>query len=211
MRLYYVMDPMCSWCWGFEAIWQRVQQQVSPDLTLRYVLGGLAPDSTIPMPQGMQRSLQHTWRMIGERTGAEFNFEFWDVCQPRRATYPACRAVIAAGLQDTAAVPRMMSAIQHAYYLQARNPAETATLVALAGEIGLDSERFADDLPSRAVQTRFQEDLQLTQRLGVQGFPSMLFEDDDQLIWLAAGYTEEAVIMQRLHKALNQSQRIAQI
>ena len=34
----------------------------------------------------------------------------------------------------------MISAIQHAYYLQARNPSNADTLIALAAEIGLDAD-----------------------------------------------------------------------
>jgi protein-disulfide isomerase-like protein with CxxC motif len=54
--------------------------------------------------------------------GTEFNFDFWTKCQPRRDTYKACRAVIAASQQN--AEEAMIEAIQKAYYLRAMNPSE---------------------------------------------------------------------------------------
>jgi putative protein-disulfide isomerase len=55
---------------------------------------------------------------------------------PRRSTYAACRAVIAARRQNPGYEEKMILAIQQAYYLEARNPADSHTLIELASEIG---------------------------------------------------------------------------
>ena len=39
-------------------------------------------------------------RIEGRIPGVRFNFDFWTHCTPKRSTYPACRAVIAARAQD---------------------------------------------------------------------------------------------------------------
>ncbi|NJO05401.1 MAG: DsbA family protein [Chloroflexaceae bacterium] len=199
--LYYVIDPMCSWCWGFRPVMDEVLLRLPDDIQLRYIMGGLAPDTERPMPALMQQKLQDTWRLVAERTGATFNFEFWKRCKPRRATYPANRAVLAAGLQGKPHVPAMIAAIQQAYYVQARNPSDTKTLIELAGEIGLDAVRFARDLESQAVQERFEADLALARHLGIQGFPSLLLEQDGHFRWIAYGYAPAAPVVARLQQA----------
>ena len=138
---FYVADPMCSWCWAFAPIIDEVAGALPAEVELRYVLGGLAPDSDVPMPEEMQKKLQATWRTIAARTGTEFNFDFWKACKPRRSTYPACRAVLAAKTQETAKTSAMFRAIQRAYYQEARNPSDTETLTELASEIDLDVDR----------------------------------------------------------------------
>ena len=149
-QLYFIADPMCSWCWGFRSSWQTFLAELPPSVIVKDLMGGLAPDSDEPMDATTQAYVQSAWRSVGDRTGAKFNHEFWDVCQPRRSTYPACRAVISAGLQSTSARTRYFEAVQQAYYLEARNPSQTATLIALAGEIGLDSAQFQKDLQRRS-------------------------------------------------------------
>jgi putative protein-disulfide isomerase len=98
--LYYVHDPMCSWCWGYRPTWDtlqaQLQQQLGQQLTIKYLAGGLAPDSDLPMPRPMQQILQQTWQKITQQLGTKFNHDFWHLCQPRRSTYPACRASIIA-------------------------------------------------------------------------------------------------------------------
>jgi len=115
--LIYVHDPMCSWCWGFEPVRKQLFQRLNPNIKVKRLLGGLAPDSHAPMPLEMQVFLQNTWRKIENHIpGTQFNFDFWTKCQPRRSTYPANRAVIAARLQGEQFDELMTTKIQQAYY-----------------------------------------------------------------------------------------------
>ena len=99
--LYYIHDPMCSWCWGFRPVWDQVQDELQDTVHIQYVLGGLAPDTDQPMPAKMQVSIRSNWQRIQrEIPGTEFNYDFWTICQPRRSTYPSCRAVIASKMQQ---------------------------------------------------------------------------------------------------------------
>jgi putative protein-disulfide isomerase len=29
--LYYVYDPMCSWCWGYKPVWLQIKEAVAND------------------------------------------------------------------------------------------------------------------------------------------------------------------------------------
>ena len=121
--LIYVHDPMCSWCWGFEPTRKKFFAAVEDRLPIRRLVGGLAPDSDVPMAEEMRAMLQQTWQRIQQTIpGTEFNFHFWQVCTPRRSTYPANRAVLAARLQGEGYDPAMTHRIQQAYYLEARKP-----------------------------------------------------------------------------------------
>ncbi len=208
LQLYYVMDPMCSWCYGFAAPLAEALPQLPPGSRLRYVMGGLAPDSAEPMPLQMQQYVQHHWREVAQRSGAEFNFEFWEKCTPRRSTYPACRAVICAGLQGEAHIPAMVEALQQAYYRQARNPSEDATLIELADEIGLDAARFADELHSPEVARRLQADFDFKDRLGVQGFPTLVAEINERFYALTIGYAPAEVLLGRVEKMLERERQL---
>jgi putative protein-disulfide isomerase len=197
--LCYVHDPMCSWCWAFRPTWEQIQGTLPEGIGVQRLLGGLAPDSDQPMPQEMQRYLQRTWRQIQERVpGTRFNFAFWSDCRPRRSTYPACRAVIAASRQDPANESAMILAIQEAYYLQARNPSDDDTLVALAAELGLDSERFGDDLDSPDTRAEFRRQIGLARALGVQGFPALVLVRDDGVQPLRLSYDDPEVVLRQL-------------
>ncbi len=194
--LYYVHDPMCSWCWGFRPVWQQVQSALKDKVRIQYVLAGLAADSDLPMPADMQANIKDTWAHIQkEIPGTVFNFDFWTQNQPRRSTYPSCRAVIAASLQgQNQAGEKMLLAIQQAYYLQAKNPSDNDVLLQLAVDCGFDSERFATDLFSDKCEQLLQQDLQLARQLGVHSFPSLVLVCNASNALISIDYTKSESI-----------------
>ena len=188
MRLFYVADPMCSWCWGFASTLAAIEPRLPDDVRVELVLGGLAPDSDAPMDESTRRYVQRAWRAVEARTGAPFDHSFWERCSPRRSTWPACRAVLAAGARGR----EMFGAIQRAYYTEARDPSDVATLVQLAGELGLDREAFRATLDAPETHDRLREHLTLRDELGVQGFPALILEADGRREPLAQGWVERS-------------------
>ena len=189
--LIYVHDPMCSWCWGFEPTRAKLFEAVEGRLVIRRLLGGLAPDSDAPMAQEMQIGLQQTWQRIQQTIpGTQFNFDFWSECAPRRSTYPANRAVIAARRQDQTCDAKMTLRIQQAYYLEARNPSDDETLIELAQDIGLERERFAAELLDETTQKLFATELQETRAMGINGFPSLALLRNRELFRIGLDYND---------------------
>ena len=165
------------------------------------MLGGLAPDSEEPMPRQMRDYLQQTWQRIRQRIpGTSFNFDFWQKCEPRRSTWPACRAVIAAREQGAQYDERMTRAIQEAYYLRAMNPSDEAILVTLAGETGLDQQRFQKELRSPAVQEQLESEMQRGRAMGATGFPNLIVERDGEFWPVPVHYTDEEVMLETIRK-----------
>ncbi len=201
-KLHYILDPMCSWCWAFRPSWLALLDVLPENISVEYIMGGLAPDSDEPMPAPLQEYLQSVWQSIETRTGVQFNHDFWNNNQPRRSTYPACRAVIAAGFQSPHVIPDMISGIQKAYYRDALNPSDKDTLLQIAATIGLDTQRFAQDLESSAVENKFQDHLGLTREFGVQGFPCIVIEQGQNINYLAQGYCDKDVLLRR-YRSLN--------
>jgi len=197
LTVFYVADPMCSWCWGFRDVLRKILEQLPQSVGVRYVMGGLAPDSDESMPDETREYIQGAWRQVSVRTGAQFNWDFWTTCQPRHSTYPACRAVLAAHAVNGSG-PAMFDRIQQAYYLEARNPSDAETLVALAGELGIDREQFRNDLKSPQTENLLQKDFRLQRELGCQTFPSLVLENNGERQYLTAGYDDFERIRARL-------------
>ena len=205
--LYYAYDPMCSWCWAFAPTWKRlkaaVNEEFGDDVRVNTLLGGLASDSTEPMPGEMQQYLQQTWRKIQDQVpGTEFNFDFWTQCQPQRSTWPACRAVIAARQQGETLAETMSEAIQRGYYLEARNPSRRETLEAMAEESGLDLEQFQQALDDEQTRDTHAREMRLTRSLGIQGFPSIALLKDQTAYGVIVDYNGIGKTMEHLERLL---------
>lgn len=189
--LYYVYDPMCSWCWGYHITWTRLQKQLAakmPDVKVQYVLGGLAPDSDLPMPHEMQQFLQQTWHKIHQQLGTVFNHDFWTCCYPRRSTYPSCRAAIIARQSEQEA--QMIYAIQQAYYLQAKNPSNIDVLIDIAVSLGIDKQHFVQQISSDELNQQLMAELTFARQLPIQGFPSLVLQYQQQFYPIKLDYQD---------------------
>lgn len=194
---------MCSWCWGFQPCWQKTRTLLPQTLPVKYLCGGLAPDTNEPMPESQRRTIQKIWQQIETRIPViQFNFDFWSQNLPKRSTYISCRAVIAARLQHPQYEKPMISAIQQAYYQQAKNPCEAEILYDLAEQLGLDEIRFAEDLNSPHVKQLLSDEILLAKKLGATGFPSLILVKEDQIFNIDIDYTRPEIVAQQINSKL---------
>lgn len=198
-ELIYVHDPMCSWCFGFEPVRQKLFRAVAERMPIRRLVGGLAPDSDAPMPPSMRSMLQQTWQRIEMVIpGTNFNYDFWTQCEPRRSTYPANRAVLAARAQGEEYDSLMTSRIQQAYYREAQNPSDNETLIGLAKDLGLDTEKFAACLIAAETQQALLDEIDTAHSMGINSFPSLAVLKNENLTHIGLNYTDADAMMQQI-------------
>jgi putative protein-disulfide isomerase len=187
-RLVYVMDPLCSWCWGFAPVAKGLfAQAAAAGVEAHMVVGGLRTGHTALDAGTRARILEH-WHSVQAATGQPFAFEG---AMPPGFVYntePACRAVVAARQVDPAQALPMAQAIASAFYEQGRDVTRTAMLVDIAQDIGLPRTRFAEAFDAPATLEATQADFTWSHDLGISGFPTVLAERDRQFALLTNGY-----------------------
>lgn len=172
--LYHVHDPMCSWCYAFKTTLDELRKNLSEDIKLVHVVGGLAPHSDEPMPEQQREMIENIWHEIEQKVGTKFNYDFWKENTPRRSTYLSCQATMLAryeGLED-----EMITSIQEAYYLKAKNPSDASVLIACAKQIGMDEKKFEEDLKSEKIEEDLMNELNLRRSINVRSFPSLVLK-----------------------------------
>ena len=197
--LYYVHDPMCSWCWAFRPTWHKVLKELPSHINVNYLLGGLAPDNDLPMPLETQKYVQDNWIKIQKVVpGTEFNYDFWTLNEPRRSTYLSCRAVISAKKQNPDFEVLMTEGIQKAYYLNALNTSNEETLINIAQDIGLNEESFKEDLKSSEVNDLLLDQIHTTKTMPISGFPSLVLVKEGLLKRIKIDYLESNYIINQI-------------
>ena len=187
-RLIYVMDPMCSWCWGFAPVLAALAAQAqAAGVPTDLVVGGLRQEQAALEPAGRVRILAH-WQAVNASTGQLFNFNDG---LPEGLVYhtePACRALVAARQLDASKVWSLLELIQQAFYCQGRDVTRAGVLRELAEAAGLPRGEFAEAFDSPQAQAATQADFNWVQGLGIAGFPTLLAERNGQLALLTNGY-----------------------
>jgi len=188
-RLLYVMDPMCSWCWGFAPVAEAlVEQARAAGLPLHLVVGGLRTGSGAALEPTTKRYILEHWQAVKDTTGQSFRFEG---ALPDGFVYdtePACRAVVAARSLAPDIAWRLVKEIQQAFYLEGRDVTQASVLTELAEKAGLPKIEFAEAFDSAEQLAATASDFSWVQDLGIAGFPTLFAERKGQLALLTNGY-----------------------
>ncbi len=204
-RLLYVMDPMCSWCWGFAPVVEALAEQAAVDgVPLQIVTGGLRRDQLAINAAARVRYLGY-WQAVNASTGQLFDFERG---LPEGLVYdtePACRALVTARQLDAASAWTLLKLVQQAFYTEGADVTQASVLVQLAERAGIPRIEFAEAFDSQAMQEATAADFTWVQDLGIAGFPTLLAERDGQLALLTNGYQPLEVLAPLLGRWLERA------
>jgi predicted DsbA family dithiol-disulfide isomerase len=156
VRLRYHTDPACPASWAAEPLLRRLLVEFGADLSITYVMGGLAREYEPPYESRVMEWLEHA-----DRSGMPFDPRLWTE-GPIRSTYPACMAVKAAAEQGPEAAGRYLRALREGLMCLRRKLDAKEALVEEARGAGLDAGRFRIDLESNAILEAFGADLDAT-------------------------------------------------
>ncbi|RFB67476.1 MULTISPECIES: DsbA family protein [unclassified Herbaspirillum] len=195
MKLVYVGDPMCSWCYGFGKELTELTER-HPDLPVEIVVGGLRAGATDVLDDaGKQFRLTH-WARVEAASGLPFNRE--GLMARENFVYdtePICRAVVAARiLAPEADLLAIFRALQHGFYVEAVDTTDGRILsrlatdaLALAGH-AIDADMFYRVWSKENTIAAAHSDFRRARALGVQSFPTLFLEKDGELMNLSPGY-----------------------
>lgn len=201
--LYYVHDPMCSWCYAFKPTLAELRKKLNSNIKIINVVGGLAKHSNEVMPKDVQEKIENIWYEIKRVVGTKFNHDFWKKCIPRRSTYLACQATILARYENKE--DEMIEAIQNAYYLNAQNPSDASTLIMLAKQIGMDEKKFEEDLKSDKIEEDLQYELNFRRSLNVKNFPSLILKYKKELYPINIKYNDYKSMLEQINDMVENS------
>ncbi|XHO03890.1 hypothetical protein ACEQUB_00754 [Ralstonia syzygii] len=150
MRLIYVADPMCSWCYGFGPqladLRARLADTLGAPVPVTLITGGLRPSQREPLAADKRDEILHHWHAVAERSGMPFDQSPGVAMRSEGFVYdtePACRAVVMAREHWGEADERVLAcfhAIQHAFYAEGRDTTRAEVLREITIASGLAAD-----------------------------------------------------------------------
>ncbi|WFC64529.1 hypothetical protein EWH21_23300 [Pseudomonas sp. REST10] len=199
-QIIYIGDPMCSWCWGIEPALRELQDHCElRGLSFSIVLGGLRPGGGDPWNAEFKAFLRQHWEEIGEATGQPFSFDILERAHFSYDTEPACRAVVTARHMLAGASSRKLyaifSAIQRKFYVANADPTQLGFYESIIEGAGLDFARFTELYEGDSARQWTRGDFELSHRLQVRAFPTLLARTDSGFVQLATGFARAASLI----------------
>lgn len=209
MKLIFVGDPMCSWCYGFGKEMTALTQ-LHPELPLEIVLGGLRAGARDVLDEaGKQFRLTH-WARVEEASGLPFNREGLMARQNFvYDTEPICRAVVAARIiAPDADLLAVFRALQDGFYVEAVDTTDGQVLARLASDAlrlqgySFDASAFHKVWQADSTIALAQKDFARSRALGIRSFPALLLEINGEIRSISPGYAHVEELEQHLQSTL---------
>lgn len=179
LEFIYVADPMCSWCWGFAPVVERLQRRYA--IPVGVVMGGLrtGPQAQ-PMSEALRNQMGGYWARVEEQTRQPFTRAALDRDGWRYDTEPSCRAVVAMRELAPHETLRWLERLQRAFYVEGADVTNPEVFPSLVEGFDIDADEFAAALHEDGTIERTQQDFHDAQRLGAMGFPTLLLRDREE-------------------------------
>lgn len=202
VRLLYFTDPICSSCWGIEPQLRKLQLEYGEYFDIEYRMGGLLKswDTYGGRDVNGPTSVAQHWDEASARYDMPIDGDLW-LHDPLDSSYPPSIAFKAAQLQGKEKALLFLRRIKEMVFLEKKNITKWEHLLQAALETGLDTAKFKSDFEGGA-KALFEEDISLARELGVRGFPSIFFTDEDNnrfLVYGSKSYEHYEQALLKLH------------
>ena len=209
MKLVYVGDPMCSWCYGFGKELAALMQRM-PEIELDIWVGGVRAGATDVLDdKGKQFRLTH-WARVEEASGLPFNRKA--LMERENFIYdtePVCRAFVTAReFAPQADLLSVFHALQLAFYVDGLDTTKGKVLAEIAAAalsaVGhpINAEGFHARWNTTEMISVTRQDFVKVRAAGIRSFPALLVEMGGQLIEVSPGYAPVAQLEERLRAVM---------
>lgn len=188
MNITYLFDPMCSWCWGFSPVMDKLTLALKNKGKLNYRVGGLRAGQQQPLTPPLREYILNHWQQVADTTGQPFNFS---KALPDGFIYDtelACRAVVVAREHYPDQLKILLTALQKGFYVEQQDISTPHGIKQVVAEVGLSPDSFMDFFFSSEIKVLTQQDFDFAYNMGIQGFPTLLYYHQQQWHILASGY-----------------------
>jgi putative protein-disulfide isomerase len=189
-KLFYVLDPMCSWCWGFSLVFAEIIRRYEDRMPIELMMGGLRPGNTQPFDAQKRATTLKHWQAVHARTGQPFDFSFRMSSGFIYDTEPASRAIKVVQQMARPKERAYLHSLQAAFYMENRDVTRDEVLSEIAQEKGLDRAIFHEIFHDPTLKKTLREEFARARKWGVDGFPALLGRDGAHLLHLMRGYQD---------------------
>ena len=188
-QLIYILDPMCSWCWGFSPVMQQVlehAQSVKMPVTIR--VGGLRSGAQAVLDDNKRAAILGHWRRVADTTGQPFDFSNALPSNFLYDTEPACRALVVARALNANLMFNFLERMQRAFYQTAVDITQADILCDLAVQAGYSQAAFSAAFNEPQARTATEKEFAWVRSLSVGGFPTLLAQHQQDYSVITNGY-----------------------
>lgn len=192
MKIIYVYDALCGWCYGFSSVISQFQKKYKDSLVFEVVSGGMITGKRIGPVGEVASYISWAYKDVERATGVKFGKAFLNqTLQKGTAIFTSIPPGIALSVFkeiDEKHSIQYATELQKAIYFEGIEPENFDAYGILASKFGLDPKAFVSKMHEPKYINLADADFKKSNDLGVTGFPTVLLEIDGFYHKIASGF-----------------------
>lgn len=208
VKIIYVYDALCGWCYGFSPVLKQCYEMHKNDFDFEVLSGGMMMGDRIGSINDIAPYIKTAYHAVENTTGVKFGEAYLRVLEDGSMILNSELPSIALSLfkqyfPDQSVL--FAHEIQNALYFDGRDPNEFETFRYIAVNHGIDPDEFEAKMKTESAKEAAYYDFALAKQLRVESFPTVLMQTSETGFYLIAkGYTDFETLEFRINNVLNE-------
>lgn len=206
MKLIYIYDPICGWCYGFTPVIQQIQAQFKNEISVEVLSGGMLLSANRRPASAMFNYIKEAHKQVEATTGITFGQPFLeqylrsdDVMDSEK---PSIALTVFKHYQPENAV-NFAHDMQVALNLEGKSLNDDQTYRELLEKYNIPADQFLQHMQEDDNKYATHQEFNIVQQWGITGFPAAILEKDEQLYLIARGFTPMDKLLQVIDEIRN--------
>ncbi|TXD80720.1 DsbA family protein [Subsaximicrobium wynnwilliamsii] len=192
MKIVYVYDALCGWCYGFSPVITQFQEKYKDSLSFEVISGGMITGGRIGPIGEVASYISWAYKGVEKATGVKFGSEFLNkTLKNGDAIFTSVPTAIALSVfknLDPNNNIRFASALQRAIYYDGIEPENLDAYGQIALKFGLDAKSFVLKMKDPLYKKLAEDDFKKSAELNVSGYPTIFIKINGTYQKIGSGY-----------------------
>lgn len=206
MKLIYIMDPLCGWCYGNSNNTQKGYDKYNDILDLEILPAGMWTGiNTRKQSKQMAQFIKKHDPQVQQTTGTEFGKDYFKFIENEEIVLDSeipSRAIVTVKKLSASQVIPFAIEVQKARYLFGKDLNTDETYLTICNSLGIDKIEFLKIFHSELIKNDTQEIFALAQKYA-SSYPTLLAEKGGKTYILEQGYAPFETIVKQIDSLIN--------
>ena len=210
MKILYIMDPYCKWCYATSDAIQQLFDALEGKLPFEVIPAGMLAGEFTQV-QSPETAFAHRKldASITKETGKEFGAGYKSALNEKKMLLDSLvpsRAIMECRTIAPHLTLQFAHRILHARYQDGKDLTDDTVYLEICEQIGIDKPTFFQQFSSQENDENTRQAFLFAEKYA-EHYPTLIYEEDGEMDILTEGYSPYSVIELRLSKLLRRSRK----
>ncbi|MBB6622456.1 DsbA family protein [Clostridium gasigenes] len=194
-KIYYVMDTMCGWCYGFSDVITKVEEKYKDLYDFSILPGGMwvgENSKTIDVNLGdyIKNHNMKIEQLTGKKFGDGYNKNILANTSIVLDSFPGAKALVLIQRLKKDVSFRFLKKLQEAFFIEGKDTNNLETYIEIAKSFDISKEEFEKEFLSEELTQETLKYFDMVVDLGALSFPTVILVNGDKKQIISQGYSK---------------------